>query len=210
MKENLISKIIQSMALWVMARTAYSVYTKLDGSEKLKYKILQKNENYELREYNPYIIAQVTIPNAWDVSWDAFRILWWYIFGNNKSKKNISMTSPVITKSEKLGMVSPVLTKTDNDIYTMSFVMPSDCDIDGLPIPNDNRITFQKIESYKSAVYWFSWYTNDQKVKKITQRLKYSLDNDNIKYFDEAILMRYDPPFIVPFLIQNEILLKIK
>ena len=79
--------------------------------ETVKYSIIKKIGNVELRKY-PSLILASTINGSDDNS--AFMMIADYIFGNNKSSKKISMTSPVIT-SEKISMTAPVITSNNKN-----------------------------------------------------------------------------------------------
>ena len=75
---------------------------------------------------------------------ESFRIIAGYIFGDNISKKKISMTAPVIT-SEKIPMTSPVITQKNKNKSKMSFIMPLKYSIKTLPKPNSNKIKIEMI-----------------------------------------------------------------
>ncbi len=85
--------------------------------EKPKYKVVQKTDDYEIRAYDSYIIAETVIVGAKDKNEavnKGFSIIAGYIFGDNTKKGKIDMTAPVNTKedvSEQIEMTAPVNTE---------------------------------------------------------------------------------------------------
>ena len=73
----------------------------IQNEEGPKYRILKKDGDFEIREYEPYIIAKTTVKGTYEeASGKAFKILAGYIFGKNKNDKKIAMTSPVEVKAK--------------------------------------------------------------------------------------------------------------
>jgi len=185
--------------------------------ETPKYKILKKVGRLELREYEPYIKASVEV-NAEgfnSASSNAFGQLADYIFGNNTSATKIAMTAPVMSEqksvSEKIAMTTPVAsTKMSNGIFETSFTMPSEYTMTTLPKPNNNSIKISQIPSHKLAVIGFSGYTGESKINNMTLKLKHWAKENNIKLFQDSIILRYNPPWTPGFLRRNEIGFRVK
>lgn len=87
--------------------------------ETPKYQVVEKQDNIEIRSYEPYIVAKTTVKGEFRESQGkAFRILAGYIFGANKGQQKISMTGPVVQKSdssEKIAMTGPVVQKPGSE-----------------------------------------------------------------------------------------------
>jgi hypothetical protein len=181
------------------------------SEEGPKYKVLEREANFEIRQYKPYIVAQTSVEGNYDESSsDAFRILAGYIFGKNKGNNKLSMTSPVESKQEpsKIAMTSPVTMNQSGKSYTMSFSMPSKYTLKDLPEPLDSRIKFKEIEEKIVAVHRFSWLSskskNDKKAKELREWLKNSRKYTFKKTYSYA---GYNPPWTIPFLRRNEVLI---
>ena len=88
----------------------------------------------------------------------AFRRLFNYISGNNKTKESISMTAPVnqMASSEKIAMTAPVNQQQSGEKYSISFVMPSKYSLETLPEPLDTEVSIKEIPSYKAAAIRYS------------------------------------------------------
>ena len=123
--------------------------------EEPKYTIETKNPSYEIRRYEPVLVAETNIIADFDDAGNrAFRILADYIFGNNTAKEKIAMTAPVNQiKSEKIAMTAPVNMSKSDGGYLVQFTMPAKYNLENIPKPNDARVHIRQIPARKVAVY---------------------------------------------------------
>ena len=64
--------------------------------EKAKYTVMEKEDEFEIRQYEPQIVAETYVEGELeDVGDEGFRRLYGYISGDNTKKESISMTAPV-------------------------------------------------------------------------------------------------------------------
>jgi hypothetical protein len=169
--------------------------------EKVSYEVLKKIDDVEIRKY-PSIFLAVVEGYEGD---SGFNLLFNYISGSNKTKKQIQMTAPVIT-SEKIPMTAPVITKEDY----MAFVLPASYNKDTIPIPTNSDVNIKHQPEKIFAVLRFSGKTPRIKVEKQIKRLLEILNNNKIQTIDDPILMRYNSPFAPGFMRRNEIGVEIK
>jgi hypothetical protein len=141
-----------------------------------------------------------------------FRLIADYIFGNNTSttggSEKISMTAPVTMepKSEKISMTAPVsMEKTDGQ-WRVHFVMPSQYTLDTLPAPNNLAVTLREVPASNYAVIRFSGLAGENKTAKKTSELIVWLDSRGITPIGKPELARYNPPWTLPFLRRNEVM----
>ncbi len=65
-------------------------------TESPAYTLEEKDDQFEIRRYPDYILAQVDVESDYNGAVTiGFRILANYIFGGNKKRKSIPMTTPV-------------------------------------------------------------------------------------------------------------------
>lgn len=185
--------------------------------EQPKFKIIKKDGDVEIREYEKYIVATVKVNSSDHTSAgnSGFSPLADYIFGNNKSRQQMSMTAPVITSveptSEKIAMTVPVMSQeTTNSEYNVSFVMPSSYDMKDLPIPNNSEVNLKEVPKHKSLVIRFSGYSKDSKVAEKINQLETWAKKHEIKLSGKPMLARYDAPWKPGFLRHNEIIIECK
>ena len=95
--------------------------------ESPKYKVIERDNKFEIREYEKYIVAEVDVEAGYNAALNTgFGILAGYIFGGNSARASIAMTAPVTEKPEKIPMTKPVSAYHKQDqVYTISFSMPS-------------------------------------------------------------------------------------
>ena len=164
--------------------------------EKVKYKIIEKINDIEIRKYPEIILAVVEDNNENN----EFALLFNYISGNNKTQKKIDMTAPVIT-SEKIKMTAPVITQKNY----MAFIMPSIYNKDNIPTPLNPDVKIKSVPEKILAVIRFSGYATKNKIDKYQEKLINELKANNIKVKGDLILMRYNSPFAPGFIRRNEI-----
>jgi len=175
-------------------------YALLINVKEPGYTVFQKKNGYEIRTYDPYFVAHIMLPGSYkSVTNKGFRALADYIFGGNKQNVRMPMTVPVFVEK-----------KVEVDGYDIAFVMPSYYNKETLPAPKDDRIRITKKPSEKVAVYRFTWYPSEKRVAQKKKEFMALLERDGIKRRSDLILARYNPPFILPFLMRNELLVVIE
>ncbi len=185
------------------------------SEEQPNYKILAKEDNKEIRQYDSYIIAKTTVAGSFkDAQSKGFRILAGYIFGKNKSQQKIAMTAPVVQKSEseKISMTAPVvISPNENKTWTMTFSMPSKFTLETLPVPTDERVKIEKVQGKLVAALTFSGFWNESINAKKSQELTDWMKGYKEYQFSSAPMFAgYNPPWTLPFLRRNEMLIELK
>ena len=107
-------------------------FSSMSQTEEQKFTVLNTIDEIEIREYAPVIYAIASSDNNNNL----FRILAGYIFGGNESNQKIAMTAPVHMQEGS---------DSNEKLYTMKFVMPSEYTIDELSQPNDSRVKMEKV-----------------------------------------------------------------
>ena len=188
--------------------------TNLSALEEPKYSVLKEYENFEIRNYASYLVAEVDIEGSYNKTGnEAFRILAGYIFGDNQSSTKMNMTAPVeseaIQPSERMNMTAPVFSNKNVNGYTYRFVMESKYTQETLPVPNNSKIRITEIKDRVMAVISFSGRWSQKNFEKHEQILVNDLKNEGIGVASEAIYARYNAPFTPWFLRRNEIMYEI-
>jgi predicted transcriptional regulator YdeE len=186
------------------------------ASEEPKFTLLEKDQAFELRAYAPKIIAEVVVDGDMrEASSKGFRLIADFIFGNNtaqsgKSEK-ISMTAPVSIepRAEKISMTVPVGVQQANDGWRVYFVMPSQYDLETLPKPNNPLVSIKQIPSQKFAIVRFSGLVDEEKMAKKVVELTHWIESKNLKMINAPELARYNPPWTLPFLRRNEVMIAV-
>ena len=192
------------------------------ATEEPKYVLLEKSEPFELRAYAPLIVAEVKVDGDLDAaSSEGFRLIAAYIFGKNQVAEKISMTAPVgiessdQNKSAKIAMTTPVKIEGSKTLeaarnqWTVSFVMPAEYTLVSLPKPLNPQINIREVPAEKRAVITFSGFYNEEKVQEKTQALREWMKTKNLKSAGEPQFARYNPPWTLPFMRRNEVMIQV-
>lgn len=166
--------------------------------EEPTYSVIEKSGPYELRAYEPKIIAEVEVSGTMkQASNRGFKMIAGYIFGGNTSQQGVS---------QKISMTTPVTMRQGNGQWRMHFVMPSKYTMGTLPTPNNDAVTLRQIPKQNYAVIRFSGLAGPQKVANMTAALEQWLKTKNITPKGKPELSRYDPPWTLPFFRRNEVM----
>ena len=195
------------LLLSVLAFGAAMIGPIMSNVEVPAYKILKKEQNIEIRQYPPLIVAEVKTAGSRQASIsDGFRILADFIFGNNEGEKRLSINGP-ITQQEgiKIAMTAPVQQEKTDAEWAISFIMPSKFSIDTIPNPINDRIKIIQIPSKRYAVVTFSGRSTEENLTTHTNELEKYINGSNYSKAGNAKYAFYNPPWTLPFLRRNEI-----
>jgi hypothetical protein len=183
------------------------------GIEKQKYTVLEKEGNFEIRQYPAHLIAETIVETDFnDAANVAFGRLFKYISGNNKTKEAISMTAPVnqMASSEKISMTVPVNQQQSGEKYSVSFVMPSKYSLRSLPEPLDPAVTVKEIPAFKAAAIRYSGTWSKKRYESQRASLEEFLKRKELVPKEEPVFARYNAPFELWFLRRNEVIIPVK
>jgi len=203
---NMLFRLFIGILISFFAGTAMAI-------EEPKYTIIEKSDVFELRAYSPKILAETIVSGSLaEASSAGFRLIADYIFGNNSSptgdNQKISMTAPVTMtpKSEKISMTAPVTIEQTGEQWRIHFVMPSQYTLTSLPKPNNPAVTLREVPASNYAVIRFTGFAGADKTTRKTADLMAWLDSKGIIPTGKPELARYNPPWTLPFLRRNEIM----
>jgi hypothetical protein len=183
--------------------------------ESPRYRVVQKDNKFEIREYDDYILAEVEIDGNFSSALQkGFRILAGYIFGDNTSKTHISMTVPVTQQaagSEKIEMTAPVTSSPieEGKKYKIAFTMPSKYTLETLPEPANKTISFRKVAKHKVAALKFSGNLNSKLATRKASELEAWLHENKYIKKSSFVFAQYNPPWIPGIFRRNEVLIEV-
>ena len=168
------------------------------GYEMPPFQVVAEAPGYQLRDYQPHVLATVTVDGSLRSSASrGFRALAGYIFGGNAAGEKIAMTVPV-------GQVP------SGDGYEISFMMPAKYDLDALPVPSKGDILFSETTPERIAVSRFSGYATEAVLRREAAKLRDALKRDGLKVVEGPRYAYYDDPFTMPWRRQNEVMFVVK
>ena len=187
----------------------------LMATDEPEFRLILKEDKFEIREYIPKIIAQIEVFGDFDdASSKGFKILADYIFGNNTindGNSRIEMTAPVEMEpiSQKINMAKPLLTQGRDNDWIISFIMPNEFTLETLPKPNNKSIKILSLPKEKYAVIVFSGLVRESSYLEKEKLLNQFIKEKKLKTSGEIKIARYNPPWTLPFFRRNELMIKI-
>jgi hypothetical protein len=207
------------------------------ATEEPKFEIISQHKDIELRQYPAMIVAEVEVIGDMDAaSGQGFRAIADYIFGNNvavtpsseNGSEKIAMTvpvtlTPVKATAKKIAMTAPVVLAPSNasapsDIpalqgaqqWRFHFVMPSSYTLATLPKPNNPAVVIRELPAKTWAVLTYSGFNTEAGTQKRIDELRTWLASQNLKAVGSPQLARYNPPWTLPMLRRNEVMLEVE
>ena len=186
--------------------------------EQPSYAVSIKSGAIEVRDYAPQLAAQVEVAGEREAAINAgFRLLADYIFGNNRGNSKVAMTAPVIQapKVEAKGqggrtiaMTAPVVQlPAGENGWSVRFIMPAKYTLESIPKPNDPRVRLLPLAGQRVAAIRFSGLVNEKVLERKTEELRAYLAAQKLVAAGPASYAFYDPPWTLPFLRRNEVLI---
>ncbi len=181
--------------------------------EEPAYEVLLETKHYEVRRYQPYIVAEVDVDADFKRAGNsAFQILAGYIFGDNEPQQKMQMTAPVeSSEGVRMNMTAPVTSQmTDTAAsFTYAFVMESKYTMETLPKPKDPDIRLVQRPERIMAVHRYSGGWSEERYDAHEKILLDSLATDRVETVGVPVFARYDAPFTPWFLRRNEVMIEV-
>ena len=174
--------------------------------EETTYRVITKNQIYEIREYDDRLAVQTSQKNGQN---RAFRKLFKYISGSNISSTKIEMTTPV-TQSVKIEMTTPVMQKFQDEEIMMKFFLPRKFQLKTAPQPLSEDLSIVVVKGGKYAVIKYSGRSTYKNFERHSKVLLEALAADNIKTVDHPIKATFNGPLTPFFLRRNEAMIRIE
>ena len=165
---------------------AFQFYTVMSSkkSETQPYNVIRVEKDFEIRFYPSATMAMISssAKSYKELGSSSFSKLAGYIFGGNKDKKQIAMTTPV---HMNIGDTSS----------SMGFVLPASYNKDNLPTPNNSEVTIQETPEEYVAAITFGGFASNEEIKKHSLLLENALKEKHIAFYGPFRFLGYNPPF---------------
>jgi hypothetical protein len=185
--------------------------------EQPRYAIIETNDVFEIRRYEPYIVAEVVVPGPESEAGNqGFKLLAGYIFGKNTGERKLEMTAPVVqvpienstgasAASTKINMTAPVVQIQTAKGFLVQFMMPSAYTLETLPKPLNPQVMLRTEPAKIIAAHRYSGSWSQHNYDKHLTIMKAALAAAGIKTQGEPLYSRYNSPFTPWFMRRNEI-----
>ncbi len=185
-------------------------------TEQQRYTVTQSFPCFELRTYEPCVVADVHVDGSFESAGSAgFAPLIRYISGGNSPAQKVAMTAPVLQEpsaakeSSKIAMTAPVLQSSSTNHHVVSFVMPAGSILESMPAPTDSRVTLRAIPEQLIAVDRFSGRWSQHGYDERLKKLHDNVVSAGLIPAGDARFARFDPPWTPWFMRRNEIQLPV-
>jgi hypothetical protein len=123
-----------------------------------------------------------------------------------------------VAPAERIAMTASVNVEPQGDSakgmmqarrWRIQFTMPGEYSMATLPRPRNPAVTVRDVPGKRYAVLVFSGFAGEEKVQQKTDELLGWLKAKNIRAVATPQLARYNPPWTLPFMRRNEILVEV-
>ena len=195
-----------------MAKVLYFLLTLLESGlavfgirgplEQPPYRVLATySHRVEIRAYGALIVVETGTDGS---DGDAFRRLFAYITGANRTGATIKMTAPVAQTGGARFGGKPA----PGEHMAMQFVLPEAIAADP-PAPTDPAVRVAAMPARTLAVIRFSGSFSRGNLDAHLATLRAVLAEAGRKTEGAPVFLGYDPPFTIPFLRRNEVALQV-
>jgi hypothetical protein len=184
--------------------------------EQPRYDVIGTYEDFEVRRYAPYLVAETDIDGAYEDGRNAaFRRLFSYITGNNKGGERIEMTVPVtstprdgsaVGAAKGSGASAPAAGVNQS---VMQFMVPGKFSMDTVPEPRDPRVRIRKLDEQVFAVRRYSGRWTEENYRENEDLLRRQLTAAGLAAKGPSIFAAYNGPFTPWFLRRNEVMIPV-
>ena len=185
--------------------------------EMPKHSVLHKAATYEVRKYGPSVIAECGFgAGGWGAenTRSPFGSLARYIgvFGTPQNVQQGSAPEPI-------AMTAPVLVTPKPSVeHKMAFVLPASkyAKMGEAPKPTDPRVSLRELPERVQAVRTFTWNFGPEAAQANLDALLSDLQKDGwsvVRDKDGTVEWQaagYNPPFALPFMKRNEVLVSVR
>ena len=184
--------------------------------EEPRFKVLEQQGSFELREYPAYVVAETRVEAGFASAGNiAFQRLFKYISGNNVAQRAIAMTAPVTqsrneSRGEKIAMTAPVSQVADGDAYRVAFTLPATYTLQTAPKPLDPTVLLREVPPQLIASWRYTGRWTESNYRDNEKLLLEQIGKRGLVTRGEPVLARYDPPFAPWFMRRNEVLIPVE
>jgi hypothetical protein len=187
-------------------------------TEQQPYEVLERHDGFELRRYPAHVVAEVHVRGTFDsAGTQAFRPLFRYISGENRSSRSVAMTAPVVQaaeaasaaereSSEKVAMTAPVVQQAEGDgRFVVAFVLPASFTEETAPVPTDPDVRIRTVPERLAAARRYSGRWSESGYRQQVSALVEALERAELTPVGAPTFARFNAPFTPWFLRRNEV-----
>ena len=195
---------------WLVGCSVFGVNT----VEEAGYQVRSSEGDFEIRDYAPLVMVETVVKGDWESAGsEAFGRLFRYISGDNTASSEIAMTAPVIAdqsaNGQRIDMTASVIQEGDASGWRYRFVLPASFTYESAPKPLNETVQLVAEPAKRMAVVRFSGLSDESDVEQQSIRLLQWIESRGLTARSIPRWAGYNPPWTIPFLRRNEILVEV-
>lgn len=198
-------------ALFAVLAALFALCGAAMAIETPRYAVELHDGPIEVRRYAPLLAAEVRVSGERTQAINqGFRLLADYIFGGNSASQKVAMTAPVTqSKPEKIAMTAPVTQQSAGaaGMWAVRFIMPAQYTRETIPTPLNAAVALVEEPARRFAAIRFKGFAEAAALVRKESALRDFLAARGLEPAGPAVYAYYDPPWTLPFLRRNEILI---
>jgi len=182
------------------------------ATEEPAFTLVKKIGNFEIRDYAPVIVAEVTLQGGAERARNSgFQPLADYIFAKDRKGPQIAMTAPVTqAPREQIAMTAPVTQRAGSgSTWTVGFTMPAEYTMKTLPAPASPDVKLVPYPAKRMAVVRFSGSGSAGEMEQMRGELMKQAASLGLTPVGLPIFAFYDPPWTLPMFRRNEVMVEL-
>lgn len=188
------------------------------GIDHTQYEVVRPDQSeVKIRSYDPMIMVVTDMPGGMDSGRPtAYRRLIDYVSGENSKGRALKMASSVYMEGKELGhgdkvdQIVPVFMWPEGGRYYMGFVLPAKYTIATAPKPIEKTVWLGEVGAHDAAVLRFNGITGGAQIESQARNLEDWIAGSGYQAAGGYKAALYDPPFSVPALRRNEVMIPVK
>lgn len=177
--------------------------------EELKYYVILKDKDIQIRKYRPFILAQTMVRGEFDVARElGMRRLNAYLQGHNDFRERFALTTPVFqSRGDRISFTTHKEATAEEENWVMGIILPARVGLGNMPHPLEKNIKLVKVPSLLVAVARYSGANTEALVDEHASSILQWLEKKFPKYkvISEPRYAQYDAPYVLPLLRRNEV-----
>lgn len=180
-----------------------------------------RDGDFEIRRYGPMAVAVTAVEGESyrGAVGSGFMRLFDYIQGANEGSSEIAMTAPVLTEPQdgggraegaEIAMTAPVLSEETASGWEVAFVLPAEMTAETAPRPTDDRVEIRSVPARRVAAVRFSGFLGADDIARERARLMDWIAARGETAAGPAQAAGYNPPWTLPFLRRNEVIVPLE
>lgn len=202
--------------LGAVAMGSAVAYAQYSDTEEPAHEVLKSEDLFELRDYEPMIVAEVTVTgDRRSARGQGFRRLAAYIFAQDRPDggEKIAMTAPVMqdrpAQDEQIAMTAPVMADSpEAGVWRTRFVMPGKYTLDTLPTAPED-ITLTTVPGRRMAVITFSGNAPQRDLELAESQLRAWIAAQELEITGGVEHAFYDAPMVPGRFRRNEVMIPV-